>query len=52
MIVTTNLRKARLEWDLWGGEDDSGTLGSINASSAYVGVCGGIVSFSAAVATE
>ena len=24
MIVTTNLREARLEWDLRGGENDSG----------------------------
>ena len=51
MIVTTNLRFA--DWNgIFGEEKMTAALeDSIDASSAYVGVCWGIVSLSAAVTT-
>ena len=51
IIVTTNLREARLEYGFWGGEDDRSTLRSIDASRPYVGFCRRILSFSSAVTT-
>jgi DNA replication protein DnaC len=51
IIVTTNLREARLEYSFWRGEDDRGTLRSIDASSPYVRFCWGILSLSSALTT-